>query len=105
MADKEDIEERLVKETGILGGLSEEQRREWVFGVIKGVSEAIGRIQDEKGLIKKQKLAQQVFDEFNKKSNEIVTAFLYAVKPDYLPAMIPLLKAITGVKEKIEGFE
>jgi hypothetical protein len=101
----EDIEEKFIRETKILMGMSDIERKRYVNEVILGVAKALQEVVNEKAKIKKAQLAQKLGAEFEAKSAEITTAFLYAVKPEYLQTMLQLLKAISGTTEAIKGFE
>jgi len=111
--DKEEIEllelavteKTYINETKILLGMKREDRDNYVKAVIRSLSDGITKVTETKAKIEQMKLAKKLQKELEEKEVTLMTCMIYAIKPDFRDDFIQILKAISGVKEKIIGIE
>ena len=82
-----------LKEVGLLE-IPEDQRIQYVYGVIESLAESLEKIKNQQGIIQQAALAKQLFQELQQNGPEIIYALLYAVKPEFRPAFYNLLEKV-----------
>ena len=73
---------------------SEEERVEWVNRVLDTIITYIKAIGEERNLLKKKRLAEEVARRLQEKQDEIIVAIMYAVKPVFRDKIVELLGVI-----------
>lgn len=93
-AEETESENALVLETQALMAISEEQRFEYVKGVLESLAAGLMALLKEKTKIKQAKMAQQLFQELDEKSITLMPPIIYTIKPEFQPVYIKLLQEL-----------
>lgn len=87
-------EKQYIAETG-LNSMTEQQRIQYVYNLIQSLTNAIMQIKSEKNTLNQLKMANQFWNELQQQSSQIIPPLLYAVKPEFRPAFLQMLQAIS----------
>ena len=79
--------------------MTEEERQEYVKQVIRGFAQAVKTVAEEKNLLVKKKLYDQLVAELQQKGPIIITAILYAIKPEYREVFAELFQALAPMAQ------
>ena len=79
--------------------MNEQEKQEYVKQVIKGLAQAVKTIAEEKNLIAKKKLYDQLVAELQIKGPIIISAFLYALKPEFREVFMELFQALAPMTQ------
>ena len=79
--------------------MTEEEKQEYVKEVIRSFAQAVKTVMEEKNLIAKKKLYDQLVAELQAKGPIIVSALLYAIKPEFKEVFIELFQALAPLSQ------
>jgi hypothetical protein len=94
LSEADPQERQYIAETG-LAGMTEQQRIQYIYSIIEALTNAIVKIKSEKNTLNQLKMANQFYNELQQQSSQIIPPLLYAVKPEFRPAFLQMLQAIS----------
>lgn len=87
-------EDPVVLETRALMAMREDERFEYVKGVIESLGAAFKEIINQKGRLNQMKMGQELWNELDEKAPELIPPIIYSIKPEYQQTYIKLMKEI-----------
>ena len=82
--------------------MAEQQRIEYVNQVLLSIAEAVKKIVQAKTIGEKARKAQEFIQIYSRQSAEILTAILYAFKPEFRHAAVEIFKATAGIEQQVQ---
>jgi len=90
MADKEEIDP-FIRETRILGAMSEEDRTRYVVSIIDWLSSRFKWVLGAKGKVQMMKRFENMTSQASGRGEEMLTCVLWTIKPEFRSAWMELL--------------
>jgi hypothetical protein len=91
-------EEPYIRESERLMAMPEPQRNAYVNQVILNLAQAINKIAQTPGLLRKKGMVEKLVNEWTLKSPKILPALIYSIQPQFRQAYLELLDAIAKLK-------
>lgn len=92
----EAISEEFLREQRELMAMSEQERFQYIKGIIEGLATVIQEIANTKGKIPKAKIAGEFIAELNSKAPVLLPAIRYTIKDEFWPIYEQLLDRAAG---------
>lgn len=88
-----------LKETGLIA-YSEDQRIEYIKGVIEALAQAIEKITSQKGALNQLKMASDFLREWSQHQEELLPALIYTIKPEFRISYYQLLERLSTLNNR-----